>query len=100
MESVTVCNHKTGGQCDAYFQDAKLGPLVSTAGGFRFFLPSVGNHHTVRFELRGFHYLDSYLSGVNLAAALSGSNPTGGGGYVAAGIINLVQIHVGYSFMF
>src|SRR6185436_6098702 len=85
MQSVTICNHKTGGECDEFYTDAKLGPLVSTAGGFRFFLPTVGNHHTVRFELRGFHYLDSYLAGVNRQVALTGSGNTGGAMVTQAG---------------
>jgi outer membrane beta-barrel protein len=104
-ESVVICNQTStgtvGGECLSYLQQTKAGPLVTLALGWRFFLPVVGNHHSLRLEVRDFSYLDGFLVGVNRQAALNPGTPTGGGTEPSSpGITNLVQVHAGYSYLF
>jgi outer membrane beta-barrel protein len=97
-ESVVICNRETSDKkCAEYLKDSKVGPLVSLALGFRFFL---SDHIIVRFEIRDWSWIDSYLTGVNRTAALNPSNPTGNGTPVSPGITNLVQFDLGATFMF
>lgn len=102
-ESVTVCNqtanNKVGGECLNYYQQSEVGPVVSLAAGFRFFLPVYGNHHSIRLEIRDFSYLDHYLLDVNRAAALTSGNPTGNG-TETTDITNLTQVLIGYTYIF
>ncbi len=99
-QSVVICNRKVGSSCEDYYKQATVGPIVTAALGWRLFLPVVGNHHSLRVEIRDFSYLDSYYVGVNRnIAATNPDNPTGNGTEVG-GITNLVQVQVGYSFMF
>ncbi len=103
-ESVVICNQtstgKVGGECLSYLTETKPSPLVTLALGWRFFLPTIGNNHSLRVEIRDFAYLDSYVENFKRALAL-GADPTGGGVPVSnPGISNLVQVHVGYSYMF
>ena len=105
--SVVICNQEgmvqnpdTGKnelKCVNYLKDSKVGPLVSLALGFRFFLT---NNQIVRFEIRDWSWIDSYLTGANRVAALNASNPTGNGTPVSPGITNLVQFDLGYTFIF
>jgi outer membrane beta-barrel protein len=100
-ESVVICNHKTGGTCDEYYSESKVGPLFTGALGMRFFLPTYGNHHSLRVEVRDWIYLDSFYQGVDRAAALNPNNPTGNGTPASnPGVTNLWQVMVGYSYMF
>jgi outer membrane beta-barrel protein len=81
-----------------FYEEDKVGPLVSLALGFRFFI--IGKH-AVKLEFRDYSWLDSRLEHVDRIAAQNPSNPTGNGNPVAsAGITNLVQIDVGYAFIF
>ncbi len=104
--SVVICNQegmvanpdtgKNENKCVSYLKDSKVGPLVSLAAGFRFF---VTNNHAVRLEIRDYSWLDTYVTGANRALALTG-NTTGGGTAVSPGITNLVQFDIGYTFIF
>ncbi len=81
-----------------FFEEDKVGPLVSLALGFRIF---VSGRHALKLEFRDYSWLDSRYENVNRAAAQNPSNPTGNGNLVASpGITNLVQIDVGYAFIF
>jgi len=105
--SVMVCNKEgpvrdpntgtTKNGCQQFLSESKASPLVSLAAGFRFF---VTNNHAVRLEFRDWSWIDSYLKDFNRAAALIPSNPTGNGTEVSPGITNLVQIDIGYTFIF
>lgn len=112
-ESVVICNEermvrnpdtnrnelkcqKSDGS-SAYLRDSKVGPLVSLAAGFRFFLT---DNHVVRIEIRDWSWIDNFLTGANRAAALNPGNPTGNGTPVSPGITNLVQFDLGYTFIF
>jgi outer membrane beta-barrel protein len=111
-ESLTICNTSLA-KCTEFSDSSgdnfragatpfltndKIGPVVSVALGWRFFL---NQKHAVKFEIRDYSYLDSYLEGVNRAAALSASNPTGNGvDSKNPGITNLVQFDFGYAFIF
>ena len=104
--SVMLCNKegtvtdpdtgKTSPGCTDYYGESKVSPLVSLAAGFRFF---VTNNHAVRLEFRDWSWIDSYLENFNRAAALNQANPTGNG-TERSGITNLVQIDIGYTFIF
>lgn len=84
-------------ECSDYFKENKVSPLVSLAVGFRFF---VTNKHAVKLEARSWSYLDSYYIEVDRASS-SAANPTAGGRLSPnAGITNLVQIDLGYAFLF
>ena len=81
-----------------FFEEDKVGPLVSLALGFRFFV--IGKH-AVKLEFRDYSWLDSRFEHINRTAAQNPSNPTGNGNAVASpGITNLVQIDIGYAFIF
>jgi hypothetical protein len=103
-ESVVICNQtstgRVGGECLAYLTETKPSPVVTIALGWRFFLPTVGNNHSVRVEIRDFSYLDSYTENFKRALALGADQYGGGVPASNAGISNLVQVHVGYSYMF
>jgi outer membrane beta-barrel protein len=99
-ESMVICPDRAA--CLAYFDDpslatpfateTKVSPLVSVALGFRFFLPFSG--HSVKIEVRDWSYLDSYLVNIDRATG------TGGTPAPNAGITNLVQLDLGYAFIF
>ena len=105
--SVVICNQtgmvqdpntgKNRPGCVNYLRDSKVGPLLSVAAGFRFF---VTDNHVVRFEIRDYSWVDSYLTGANRAAALNPNNPTGNGTPLTPGLTNLVQFDLGYTFIF
>lgn len=91
-ESMVLCAQRTSArECGAFQVDNKVSPLVSVALGFRFF---VAQQHSVKFEVRDWSYLDSYLINVDRATG------TGGTESPNAGITNLVQFDLGYSFIF
>ena len=121
-ESVVICNQRAGATCssaddptdangnvlatDVFFQETKVSGLLSLALGMRFFIPVVGNNHSIRVEIRDYSYLDSYLIKVNRMFAMNPANPTGNGEQESPGrmpnfgVINLVQVHIGYAYMF
>ncbi|MBS1152070.1 MAG: hypothetical protein H6Q89_3768 [Myxococcaceae bacterium] len=110
-QSVVVCNRegpvvnestgRTETKCLDYLKDSKVGPLVSLALGFRFFIT---NNHVIRLEIRDWSWLDTYLEGADRVNALTGSFSPGdgnlGGRQVSPGITNLVQFDLGYTFIF
>ena len=104
-ESIVYCQEEgrddTGAKvCAAFLTESKFSPVVSAALGARFF---VTPKHTVRLEVRDWSYPDSYLLGINRAAAMAsgaGSGVVTGEPAKNPGIINLVQIDVGYSYVF
>jgi outer membrane beta-barrel protein len=98
-ESVVICLHRSGGTCDDYLSDSKVGPVFTGGLGFRFFLPTYGNHHSLRLEVRDWIFLDSYMLGVR-AASVTENNPTPEGTPAPAGVIQVWQVMVGYSYMF
>lgn len=63
----------------------QVGPLFSVALGARVFWSMLGDHHALRIEARDFSWLDSY---------------TLSNGTAAGGLTNLVQLSVGYTFLF
>jgi outer membrane beta-barrel protein len=98
-ESLVICLHRSAGSCDDYFSEQKVGPVFTGGLGFRFFLPTFGNHHSLRLEVRDWIFLDSYNLGVR-AASVTPNNPTPEGTPAPAGVIQLWQVMVGYSYMF
>ncbi|MGV3623794.1 MAG: outer membrane beta-barrel domain-containing protein [Archangium sp.] len=107
-ESIVLCPDTA--QCTAwrndpvgpspYYRDEPaVSPLVSLALGFRFFLGNEADH-SIKIEARSWHFLDRYLVDITRASVSSG-NPTGGGTFSPdAGITNLVQLDLGYAFIF
>ncbi len=114
-ESLVLCPDRPA--CNAYLADTdgdgsadrvgvspfhtenKISPLVSLALGFRFFIGNEADH-SIKLEARSWHYLDSYLVDIRKADVNVG-NPTGGGMESPnAGITNLVQLDLGYAFIF
>ena len=107
-QSLALCTNKSGTACNGYFTETKAGPLVSVALGFRFFfatqppVPGVKaqGQHSIKVEVRDYSYLDSYYVGVVRADATA-ANPTAGGRLAPnAGVTNLVQLDLGYSYIF
>jgi outer membrane beta-barrel protein len=112
-ESIAICPDRAA--CTEYLRDAdgdgnadrqgptpfmvdtRVGPLASLAVGFRFFVTS---GHSLRLEVRDWSFLDSYFIGVNRAASSPGNPTSGGMPSPDAGITNLVQIDLGYAFIF
>lgn len=91
-ESMVLCDQrKSARECAAFKVDNKVSPLVSVALGFRFF---VAQQHSIKIEVRDWSYLDSFLIKIDRATG------TGGEESPNAGITNLVQFDLGYSFIF
>jgi outer membrane beta-barrel protein len=98
-ESMVFCTAKSGSACDAFLQENKASPLVSLALGFRFFLFREAKH-SLKLEVRSWSFLDSYVIDVTRALATP-ANPTSGGRTSPdAGLTTLVQIDIGYAFIF
>jgi outer membrane beta-barrel protein len=107
--SAVICNHVTRTSsagtpdfttCDEFLQESKVSFVADAALGMRFFIPVIGNHHSLRVEFRGFLWPDSYYVGVNRVNALNQNDPTGGGTLKQDGVTFLPQVHVGYAYMF
>lgn len=97
-ESIVVCNQRSGSECVAYYQQNNIGPLASGAVGLRFF---AAQKHSLKVEVRDYSYIDSFLEDVDPTAALNSATPEGGGHPSRnAGITNLVQVDLGYSYTF
>jgi outer membrane beta-barrel protein len=97
-KSLVVCNDKVGGECKSYYSENKWGPMATGAFGTRFF---VSQRHSLKIEVRDYSYPDSYLENVDRLQALNPATPEGGGERSKSpGIINLVQVDLGYSFLF
>jgi outer membrane beta-barrel protein len=97
-ESLVICNNASGTTCNQFYEEDKIGPLGSAALGFRFFL---AQKHGLKLEIRDYSYPDSFLDNVNRAAALNPATPTGNGTpNPNPGITNVVQVDLGYSFVF
>lgn len=93
-EEIDICAQpKTGGsvECPDFQKSNKISPLVSLALGFRFFLPF--EHHSLKLEIRDWSFLDSYESNVRRDTNVGTPSPN-------AGITNIVQLDVGYAFIF
>ncbi len=91
-ESMVLCaQRKSTRECESFQVDNKVSPLVSVALGFRFF---IAQQHGIKIEVRDWSYLDSFLVNVDRATG------TGGTESPNAGITNLVQFDLGYSFIF
>ncbi|MFZ5442671.1 MAG: outer membrane beta-barrel domain-containing protein [Myxococcota bacterium] len=75
----------------------RASPLVSLALGFRFFVVA---GHAIKLEARSWSWLDQYYVDIDRTAASDGNPAAGGKLSPNAGITNLVQIDLGYSFTF
>lgn len=92
-ESLVICQEKSGPTtCGSFLKESRVSPLVSLALGFRFFLPFQG--HSLKLEVRDWSFMDQYQTNIDRATG------TGGLPSPEAGITNLVQIDVGYAFIF
>jgi outer membrane beta-barrel protein len=99
-ESMVLCTNKVSNrECGEFFQETKFSPIVSLALGMRFFLGNEG-HHSIKVEVRDWSYLDSYFVNVDRAASSPGNPTAGGMPSPNAGVTNLVQIDLGYAFIF
>lgn len=99
-ESLVLCNAPVRSAmpnvltaCNEYFSESKFAPVVSLAAGFRFFITQ---HNTFRIELRDWSYFDAYYTNVPRAA----TGNQGGALASSPGVINLVLLDVGYSYVF
>jgi hypothetical protein len=95
---VVICRQVTSreeGTCGDWFTESRVAPVVSAALGFRLF---TGVHGAVLLELRSLVWKDSYLFGVDRAAAESG-NVTGQRA-PSPGFTNTMLIQLGYAFIF
>lgn len=108
-ESIVYCVSGSGSTCNQYLQEEKISPVATAAIGARFF--GSGNH-SVKLEVRDWSYPDAYLNNIDRAQAQAGAEPppssvvctdTPNEGVCwgkAQGFINLVQVDVGYSYVF
>ena len=98
-ESLVLCTSKTNSkECGQYYTQNTPGPLFGAAIGMRFWI--INEHHVVKAEVRDSSYLDSYFLGVK-RADVTPNSPTGAVSTPTnAGISNLVQLDVGYSYIF
>lgn len=98
-ESLVLCTNKTNArECGQYYTQSQLGPLFGGALGMRFFI--VNSHHAVKAEIRDSSYLDSYFLGVK-RADVTPNSPTGAVTTpTSGGLTNLVQLDIGYTYIF
>ncbi len=80
-------------------KETKPGPIGSVAVGFRFFVPGQPNH-AIKVEVRDWAFLDSYYVGVKRDQQTTENPRAGGQPNPNAGLTNLVQVDLGYSFIF
>lgn len=99
-ESMVLCVTKVSArECGEFYTETKFSPIVSMALGMRFFIGRE-NHHSVKVEVRDWSYLDSYYINVDRATSSAGNPTSGGMPSPNAGVTNLVQIDLGYAFIF
>ncbi len=98
-ESPLICVQKSGNTCSQYFTQNQVGPVVSLALGFRFFIPTTQNH-SIHLEFRDWSYLDSYYQNVDRATASVANQTAGGTLSPNAGVTNLTQWDIGYQYIF
>lgn len=94
-ESVVYCTQGTATACDAFLTEDKIGPFAAAALGFRFF---ANVNHSLKLELRDYSFPDSYRENIVRADARVGRDT--GTPASSPGITNLVQIDVGYAYIF
>lgn len=105
--SVLICNRsgqvvdpatgKSALGCTQFLTKSKVGPLLSVAGGFRFFLT---DRVIIRLEVRDLSWFDSYVIGAKRVEAMKNGTPEGGGTEINPGLTNLVQLDLGAAFIF
>jgi outer membrane beta-barrel protein len=96
--SVVICENVTSreqGTCGDWFSESRVAPVVSAALGFRLF---TGVHGAVVIELRSLVWKDSYLLGVDRAAAEAGD--VTGQRAPSPGFTNTMLVQLGYAFIF
>ena len=96
--SVVLCENVTSreqGTCGDWFSESRVAPVVSAALGFRLF---TGVHGAVVIELRSLVWKDSYLLGVDRAAAEAGD--VTGQRAPSPGFTNTMLVQLGYAFIF
>lgn len=103
-ESIIICNVRSGGECEDWYDEFKVSPLVSLAAGMRLFMPFNTQKITIAFrvEARTWSWLDSYLENINrMQAITNAATPEGGGTASArAGVTTLSQIDIGPALIF
>ncbi len=95
-ESAVFCTRGTPRNCDEWHTKGQVGPLFSLALGFRFF---IANHHGVKIEIRDWSFLDSYTEKAK-RSDVNATNPEGTGGTLRTGLTNVVQLDLGYTYIF
>jgi len=96
--SVVVCRSvasREQGTCADWLTESRVAPVASGALGFRLF---TGVHGAVLLELRFVVWKDSYLLGVDRAAAEAGT--VTGQAAPSPGFTNTVLVDLGYAFFF
>lgn len=97
-ESIVYCTtvpDRATGTCDSLKTDDRVGALGTGALGFRFFTHQGGG---IKVEIRDYIYQDDFLVDINRVDAESGRET--GTPSTNPGLINLVMVDLGYSFIF
>ena len=94
-ESLVYCLGRSGATCQSFVTEDRVSVIGPGALGLRFFL---ADHHAIKVEVRDYSYPDRYLENIVLADALA-NRPTGDPAR-NPGLTNLVQLDMGYSFVF
>lgn len=97
-QSVVYCKQvldRDAGACSDWLSENKVRPLASFAFGMRYF---IGQHGSIKMELRNYLFPDSYLTSIDRIAAERGEAT--GTPASSPGLINLVTFELGYAFIF
>jgi outer membrane beta-barrel protein len=99
QQSIVLCPNRQGNGCSAFLKSTRVAPVFGGAFGFRFWIPGLGDRHSLRLEVRDVSFVDSYIEGAT-RAEVNVDNPTGNGTLKTGGLTNVVQLDIGYAFIF
>ncbi len=98
-QSIVLCPNRQGNGCSGFLKSTRIAPVFGGAFGFRFWIPGLSDRHSLRLEVRDISFVDTYIEGAT-RAEVSADNPTGNGTLKTGGLTNVVQLDIGYAFIF
>ncbi len=97
--SIVLCLDRQAGSCGSFVKSNRVAPLVGTAIGSRFWLPTSSDRHSFKLEVRGLSFVDSYVADAT-RSAVSADNANGDGILKSGPLTHLLQLDIGYAFSF
>jgi outer membrane beta-barrel protein len=98
-ESIVLCAEGDRAACSNYVKSSRVAPVLGTAIGARFWLPTAGQRHGIKLEIRSLSFQDTFTVDAE-RAAVSPENPTGNGRTQNGQLTHVPQLDIGYAFIF